>query len=596
MQEFKGTSLKIRLYLVVLAAFVPVALLIFYIAEKQKAIEIDALYQKTLVLAQAVANEENQQLEATQMLLAAVAGTFLLVEEQTSRLSHLLADLMRLSSAYEACGVLGPDGHLLVGSTPFKPRQDFSNKAWFSACLQNKDLAIGPYHGEHIDGEPVLYIARPVFDMRDSITAVTFAALNLNWMNRTILKRLTDLPQGSRLSLLDEQQGMLRYDVNTGQWSVPQNVSPTLRKVIATRQAGTLRAVDETGIARIHAFAPLTSSFRKRQIAVVLEIPQDLALEGSNTLFKQNVALLLITAIIAVAFIWWAGERYILRRIRGMVEATRKLAAGDLDARIGDIGAQDELRHLAGVFDKMAASLQKRIEQETQVKASLERSREQLRSLAAYQNDALEEERIRIAREIHDQLGQSLTILQMDLSWIKKHLGHDHPAASEKMAAMSRVISETLDVLHTVTAELRPVILDDFGLAAAIEWQVEEFRSRSGIGCRLEDTGFEPALPQEQATALFRIFQEVLTNILRHAQADDVVIRLEAEDDNLVLQIRDNGRGITQTEINNPKSFGLVGIRERLYPWNGRVSFWGQPGRGTCVTIRLPFTEKGQLP
>jgi len=593
MQEFRGTSLKIRLYLVVLAAFIPVALLIFYIAEEQKAIEIDALYRKTLVLAQAVANDENQGLEYTHTILAAVADAFLLVHPRSEGLVDLLDHMMQRSRAIADCGVLAPDGRLLVGSASLERRSNFRFSAWLSDSVQKKELAIGPYHGEHIDGQPVIYVALPAVDKQGTVVAAAFAALNLNWMNRTMFERLAELPQGSRLSMLDERQGMLRYDVNARQWSVPREVSPDLQQAIATRKAGTLRTVDETGAARIHAFAPLASSFRDRQITVMLDIPEDLALASSKAAFNRNVALLLATALIAVVSIWWAGERFILRRIRIMVDATRRLAAGDLAARIGRIGARDELSHLANVFDEMAASLQKRIEQETLVKASLEQSREQLRNLAAYQNETLEKERLRIAREIHDQLGQSLTILQMDLSWFKKHRGKDDAAADAKIAAMSGVISDALEDLHTVTAELRPVILDDFGLAAAIEWQVEEFGKRSGLACRLEHDDFEPALTKEQATALFRIFQETLTNVLRHARADEVVVRLETRDGDLVMQIRDNGRGITEAEIDNPKSFGLLGIRERLYPYNGSVAFAGRPGQGTCVTVRLPLAEKG---
>ena len=595
MQKFQGTSLKMRLYLMVLAAFLPVALLIFYIAEEQKTLEIDTLYQKTLALAQAVADEENQQLEYTQTLLTAVADAFRLADDRSGRLVNLLDHMAQRSNAIAECGVLGTDGRLLIGSAALSSRRNFRQKAWLFTSLQTGELTIEPYNGEHIDGQPVIYVALPILDAQGSIVAVAFATLNLNWMNRAIFARIAELPEGSRLSMLDEQQGMLRYDVNTRQWSVPQDISPDLQQAIAIHKAGTLSTVDEAGNARINAFAPLASSFRERQITVVLEIPEDQALTTSKAAFNRNVALLLTTALITVIFIWWAGERFILRRIRVMVSATRQLAAGDLAVRIGPIGTHDELSHLANVFDEMAASLQTRIEQETRAKASLEHSREQLRSLAAYQNDALEQERIRIAREIHDQLGQSLTILQMDLSWLKKHLGANQAVTDEKIVVMSRVISDALDDLHTVTAELRPVILDDFGLAAAIEWQVEEFHHRSGIACRLEHDGFEPDLPKDQATALFRIFQETLTNILRHAGADEVVVRLETQADDLMLQIRDNGRGITAAEIDNPKAFGLLGIRERLYPWNGRVSFAGQPGQGTCVTVQLPIAEKGTL-
>jgi len=228
--------------------------------------------------------------------------------------------------------------------------------------------------------------------------------------------------------------------------------------------------------------------------------------------------------------------------------------------------------------------------------ASLERSREQLRRLAAHQQGVREEERIRIARELHDRFGQALTLLKMDLSWLKKQGVKESSQVLQKMNAMFEVIDEAMRNLHMVTSELRPGILDDFGLAAAIEWQIEEFRTRSGISCRLETGGFEPPLPKELATALFRIFQETLTNILRHAQADEVAVRLEEVDGELTLQIRDNGRGITEAQINDPQSYGLLGMRERLHPWNGRVAFEGQPGAGTVVTVQLPMPLKGASP
>jgi signal transduction histidine kinase len=326
----------------------------------------------------------------------------------------------------------------------------------------------------------------------------------------------------------------------------------------------------------------------------VLEIPKVLALAASRRIFARNVALLVVSALIAVLSIWWASDVFILRRVRAMVRASRQLAAGDLSARIGKIGVRDELSHLAGVFDEMAASLQERIAREAQVMASLEQSREQLRNLAAYQQEVREQEKIRIAREVHDQLGQSLTIMSMDLTWIKKHLSNRSSKIDEKISGMFNVIEDALERLHTVTAELRPVILDDFGLAAAIEWQVEEYSKRIGIECRMEPTGFEPDLPKGQATAIFRIFQEILTNIMRHAQAKEVVVKMEAGNGDLILQVRDDGRGITESEVNDPKAFGLLGIRERLYPFGGQVTFDGRPGLGTLVTVRLPISPKGE--
>jgi signal transduction histidine kinase len=307
----------------------------------------------------------------------------------------------------------------------------------------------------------------------------------------------------------------------------------------------------------------------------------------------RNLALLTVSALMAILSIWWAANVLILRRVGAMVRVSRRLTAGDLQARIGPTRTRDELSHLAGVFDEMAASLQMRIEREAQVMNSLKQSQEQLRRLSAYQNEVREQERIRIAREIHDQMGQSLTVLKMDLAWLKRHCSFSNAQIEEKMATMRQVIEGALENLHAVTAELRPVILDDFGLAAAIEWQVERFNQRTGIGCRLENDGYEPDLPKAQATALFRIFQEALTNILRHSEADEVVVRLERRNQELFFEVADNGRGITEDEVHAPDAFGLLGIRERLYPLNGRVTFSGRPGQGTRVSIHLPLHQKG---
>jgi signal transduction histidine kinase len=593
MRQFVGTSLKTRLYLLVSLAFIPITLLIFYVAEEQKAAEEEAIFQKTMALARAAANEEDQKLESTRNLLTVVAHIVVIAEGQPDKLSGLLVDLSMQSKAYESFGILNLDGRLVASSDPSRTDHGYSHKAWFSNVLRDKKMVMGQYHGAHINGEPVLYVAVPALDHRRQIVAVAFAALNLNWINRTIFKQLAELPEGSRLTLLDNNQGVLSYDVDAGQWSVPQNFNPALRREMAGRQSGTLSASDENGVQQIYAFAPLASTFRDRRVSIVLEIPEELALAASRRIFTRNVALLVVSALIALLSIWWASDVFILRRVRAMVRASRQLAAGDLSSRIGKIGVRDELSHLAGAFDEMAASLQERIAREAQVMASLAQSREQLRNLAAYQQDVREQERIRIAREIHDQLGQSLTIMSMDLTWIKKHMPKRSLTIDEKISGMLTVIDDALVRLHTVTAELRPVILDDFGLAAAIEWQVEEYSHRIGIDCRMVPTGFEPELPKGQATALFRIFQEILTNIMRHAQAKNVEVKLAAGNGDLILQVRDDGRGITESEVNDPEAFGLLGIRERLYPFGGQVVFDGRPGLGTLVTVRLPISPKG---
>jgi signal transduction histidine kinase len=275
------------------------------------------------------------------------------------------------------------------------------------------------------------------------------------------------------------------------------------------------------------------------------------------------------------------------------VQASRSLAKGDLATRIEFIRGGDELSHLARVFNDMASALELREMKEQQAMDALERSRKQLRDLASYLQDIREQERTRIAREIHDDFGQSLTILKMDLSWLKNHMSQDQPQIQNKIGSMFKVIDASLQTLHAVSSELRPVILDDFGLESAIEWQAGEFQSRTGIRCRIESNIAELDLIKEQSTAVFRIFQETLTNIMRHSGATEVSVRLEMNGDILLLEVADNGRGITEAEIGNSQSFGLLGIRERLYPWNGQVDFIGYSNKGTRVIVRVPISKKG---
>jgi signal transduction histidine kinase len=596
MRQFAGTSLKTRLYLLVLAAFIPVAGLIVFITEEQKEIETAAIVHKTTLLAQQAADAESRQVAATGNLLLAIAEAYHLVDGRPQRLVSLMDNLMAQAKGYAALGVLDPAGNLVAGRNAPRMAGDAKGRTWLADILKHKLLVMRAYRAEHVKGEPLLYFARPVADSASgTIEAVVFAALDLDWMNHNMFRQLAELPEGSRLTLLDEGRGVLRYDTGTARWVAPQPLDAALQEAIVHSPAGTLVVRDENGRTRLYAFARLDSPFRNGRATVVLDLPRSVALADSNRLFFRNVALLAASALLAVLAIWWAADVYLLRRIGAMVQASRRLSAGDLGARIGRSGMRDELDHLAGVFDEMAASLQMRIERETQVMRSLEHSREQLRRLTTYQNEVREQERIRIAREIHDQLGQSLTILKMDLSWIRKHMPPPDAAAKAKLEAMVGVIEEAMEVLHAVTAELRPVILDDFGLAAAIEWQAEAFARRSGIACHLENDGFEPDLPKTHATALFRIFQETLTNILRHAGAIEVVVRLEKRDGALFFQIADNGRGIRQEEIDAPDAFGLLGIRERLYPLGGRVAFEGRPGQGTRVTIYLPMPRKGEV-
>jgi signal transduction histidine kinase len=219
-------------------------------------------------------------------------------------------------------------------------------------------------------------------------------------------------------------------------------------------------------------------------------------------------------------------------------------------------------------------------------------SQEQLRHLTTHQQSVREEERTRISREVHDELGQGLTALKMDVSWLGKRLRKDQTVLSEKTGAMMALIDTIIKSVQRIAAQLRPGMLDDLGLEVALEWELKEFQKRTGIACEFICVPSGMAVDLERSTAIFRIFQEALTNIARHAQATRVAIHLEEKDGTLTLIVQDNGQGISVQSIACPDSLGLLGIRERVRLLGGEVDINGHPNAGTIVRVTIPLAKK----
>lgn len=230
----------------------------------------------------------------------------------------------------------------------------------------------------------------------------------------------------------------------------------------------------------------------------------------------------------------------------------------------------------------------------------LQASRHQLRQLTAHIESAREEERIRIAREVHDELGQILTVLKLDLEGLALNHRHSSPAIRKDFAAriagIVRTVDLTINTVRRISAELRPSILNDLGLSAALKWQIQEFESRTGIRCRCRGLREDLHLGAEPSIAVFRIFQEILTNVVRHAKAKAVSVELRTMGGWLILRIADDGQGLDPKHLSDPLSLGLLGMRERAFLLEGRVDFAPRRGGGTVVTIRIPTGEPAATP
>ena len=215
---------------------------------------------------------------------------------------------------------------------------------------------------------------------------------------------------------------------------------------------------------------------------------------------------------------------------------------------------------------------------------------DQLHALAEKLHTIREEERTRISREIHDEFGQAMTSLKFDLALLAKKIPPERKDALDKAKGMMQYIDQTIQLIRRISTELRPPILDDFGLKAAIEWQAGDFQNKTGIRCELK-SNLKEELPlgKEKSISIFRIFQEALTNVARHAEATRVAVDFYNRQNRLTLKVRDNGRGISKSEIIDKTSLGITGMKERAFSLGGELEIKGMPKKGTTIQLSIPL-------
>ncbi len=252
-----------------------------------------------------------------------------------------------------------------------------------------------------------------------------------------------------------------------------------------------------------------------------------------------------------------------------------------IEASISKAGAEHD--HL---YTVILRDITRRIEAD----GALRRSQAELRELSAQVLQAREDEKTRFARELHDELGQQLTALKMDLAWARERLPRDAADLADKLGRMNSTLDATVTATRRISADLRPLMLDDLGLAAAVEWLVDDFQARTGIACELIIRDADPlsALGPATATGLYRMLQESLTNITRHADAKHVQVSLDIADGEASLVVEDDGRGILAEDQAKTRSFGLKGMRERAHYLGGSSKIGPRDEGGTRVCVRVP--------
>lgn len=355
---------------------------------------------------------------------------------------------------------------------------------------------------------------------------------------------------------------------------------------------------DYRGVQVISSFAPL----RIAGLHWVLLAEID-AQEAYSAVVALRERLLLSGLIVLIAGLVVAVlvARSITRPVLTLARSAEGFGAGETALR-APVTTRDEIGALAATFNAMAEgislktqALEREIGERRNAERQLTASRESLRQLSAHLQTVRENERKGVAREIHDELGQALTTLKLELRLLESELeqhGTDPVALQTRLTGMEGIIDTTIRAVKRLISDLRPRLLDDLGLTAAIEWQVDEFAGRTGIASRVRIHPPDFTLDAERSVAIFRILQEALTNVARHAAATSVTVLLERDERDVVLEVRDNGRGIDLEHTTQPPAtFGLLGITERASGWGGRVDIDGAPGRGTRLRVTLPISS-----
>ena len=284
------------------------------------------------------------------------------------------------------------------------------------------------------------------------------------------------------------------------------------------------------------------------------------------------------------------GQRGYAQLTRDMTERREREEALTRAKELLELRVEQRAAVLTRVNEELRVEIAERRHAEEQFKETLD----QLRALAARLQSVREEERASIAREIHDELGQACTAIKMDLALIGHKITRRQTQLRAKIESSMRLVDDMIVTLRRIASDLRPRTLDDLGLAAALEWQGQEFEKRTGIKCHLVLPQEPLNLDPERSTAIFRIFQESLTNVTRHAQATGVEATLEIAEDQLIFRVHDNGKGFDPEEAKAKKSLGLVGMQERALLLQGEVRIEGIPGSGTTMILRIPLLPSAQ--
>jgi PAS domain S-box-containing protein len=711
------TGLRFRLVLLVLLASLPPVGLTLHIARQDRQRQTAALRQRSQDMIKLAARKEDETIAGTRQLLRAVAESAQVQSARSANCTKLLRTLFADYPRYANLGVIKTNGDVLASALPLAEPVNLADRSFFQRALSTGDLSIGDYAVGRISGRPSFGLGYPVFNPSGQVQAVVFAALDLDWVNRSDYAVQIQLPEGATWTKIDGKGTILaRYP--TPEEGLVGNPLPemSLLKTFLAQKNGVMETVDPKGISVFYDFTSTRSALVAGDVISILSIPRKvLFAEPDRVMIRNLTSVGLVAGLVLV--LGWIGSRYlILRPIQALVNFTARLGAGDHSARTGLPRARDELRQLMGAFDQMAEVLQRReterqsadhalkssemryrrlfetaqdgililnagtgqiddvnpfltdmlgytreqllgnkiweigpfkdtkaskaefrelqreayvryddlpletsdgrsinvefvsnvyqvnggkviqcnirdITKRKQAEGNLKESRQRLQTLSRRLVKVQETERRHLARELHDEIGQSLIVAELNLQALLQLPGTD--ALAPRLQQSLDVVDHVLEQVRDLSLNLRPSMLDDLGLEPALRWCTERQAALAGLQAEVRADPLEQRLDPMIETECFRVAQEALTNVVKHAKARTVTVELTRSDEQLHLSVRDDGVGFDVARVREQAvrgaSLGVLSMEERATLAGGGLQYHSTPGHGTEVHAWFPL-------
>lgn len=573
-------TLRGRLALLACLATLPAFLFVVYVAAKERGAALRRAETESIYVAELASREHALQVLGANRLLDRLAALPAAEGNGLGDLPKLLPPILSGFPQFANLGVLGIDGRISYSVVPPPRPVNMLDLPAFQRALKSHEVAIGTYLVGPIVERPILIMAKALRRANGQASQFLFAALDLDWLDR--LAQQAGLPADSALLIVDRNGTILASSVDrTSRHGAQQTLKGFSQ--LAKAPNTLTRCEGPDGVPRLAVATPLKGM---SDVWVVAGPPEASVYAIANRVFYRDVAVLALLALFAIISSLVATDLSVLRDIRMLARATRRFGKGELHARAPVPRPHGEIRDLTTSFNSMADKLELRDRQ-----AVL--AQERLRALSHRLQTAREEEAARIAQELHDELGQELSVLRLELGRLHRKVTPDtvlvHP---NELLTVIDDVGERIDAavrsVRRISSELRPGVLDRLGLVAGLEWLLNEFERRTGIRTAFVAEGVEHKVDADVSTALFRITQEALTNVARHSGATSVATRLSATGHELVLWVKDDGRGFNPGIEPHTPSLGLLGMRERASRLGGKLEITSAAGSGTELQVTIP--------